>query len=115
MCAIKLDMHKAYDRVEWPFLKEIMLKLGFRENWVNFIMECVSTVEYRLQFNAEETESFKPIGYYDREIIYLLIFFISMEGLTALLMQAEENGIIFGSEGLQRCPLSAIFFLQMIF
>ena len=53
-------MHKAYDRVEWPFLKEIMLKLGFREVWVNFIMECVSTVEYRIRFNAEESESFKP-------------------------------------------------------
>ena len=28
LCAIKLDMHKAYDRNEWTFLKEIMLKLG---------------------------------------------------------------------------------------
>ena len=45
LCAIKLDMHKAYDRVEWTFLKEIMLKLGFRREWVNLIMQCVSTVE----------------------------------------------------------------------
>ena len=41
LCVIKLDMHKAYDRVEWPFLKEIMLRLGFCQEWVNFIMQCV--------------------------------------------------------------------------
>jgi hypothetical protein len=29
LCAIKLDMHKAYDRVEWCFLVKIMAKLGF--------------------------------------------------------------------------------------
>lgn len=38
LCAIKFDMRKGYDRVEWHFFKEITLKLGFWENWVNFIM-----------------------------------------------------------------------------
>ena len=55
-------MHKAYDRVEWSFLKEIMLRLGFRQEWVNFIMQCVSTVEYRVRINGEESESFKLLG-----------------------------------------------------
>ena len=31
VAAIKLDMSKAYDRVEWIFLKKMMEKLGFSE------------------------------------------------------------------------------------
>lgn len=32
--AIKLDTSKAYDRVEWPFLEAMMLRLGFCDEWV---------------------------------------------------------------------------------
>ena len=39
--ALKLDMRKAYDRVEWPFLEGMMLRLGFAESWVKLIMTCV--------------------------------------------------------------------------
>lgn len=32
-CAIKLDMNKVYDRVEWEFLIETLKKMGFSEKW----------------------------------------------------------------------------------
>jgi 23S rRNA U2552 (ribose-2'-O)-methylase RlmE/FtsJ len=38
LCAVKLDMHKAYHRVEWCFLEKMMLKLGFDARWLSLIM-----------------------------------------------------------------------------
>ncbi|KAL9681439.1 hypothetical protein QQ045_013222 [Rhodiola kirilowii] len=44
--SLKLDMSKAYDRIEWKFLEKMMLHLGFAECWVKKIMMCVESVSY---------------------------------------------------------------------
>ena len=50
--AIKLDMNKAYDRVEWSFLEFIMEKLGFNGRWITLMMLCVSSVSYYILING---------------------------------------------------------------
>jgi hypothetical protein len=37
-CVVKLDITKAYDRVEWSYLRLNMTQLGFNDQWVNLIM-----------------------------------------------------------------------------
>ncbi|KAL0345399.1 UNVERIFIED_CONTAM: putative mitochondrial protein [Sesamum radiatum] len=44
--AIKLDLSKAYDRVEWIFLESVLAKLGFHHRFISLINLCVSTVSY---------------------------------------------------------------------
>lgn len=50
--ALKLDMSKAYDRVEWGFLKKMLLRMKFSVSFIELIMNCVSTVEYSVVLNG---------------------------------------------------------------
>jgi len=50
-------MEKAYDRVEWNFLRHCLQSMGFHPTWAKWIQDCVTTVSYSLIIN---NKSFKP-------------------------------------------------------
>ncbi|KAL9670606.1 hypothetical protein QQ045_008160 [Rhodiola kirilowii] len=58
--SLKLDMSKAYDRIEWEFLRRMMLMLGFAEEWVKKVMLCVETVSYKIRINDNISEPIMP-------------------------------------------------------
>lgn len=49
--ALKLDMNKAYDKVEWKFLMKILGKMRFNSKWIGWIMKCVVSVSYKILIN----------------------------------------------------------------
>lgn len=59
--ALKLDMTKAYDRVEWDFIRVMMERIGFAQSWVAFIMKCVSMVSYLVLLHGNKGDRFRPM------------------------------------------------------
>lgn len=48
---LKLNMAKAYDRVEWVFLKRMMRTMEFPDHFIQLIMECITSVSFSLQLH----------------------------------------------------------------
>jgi hypothetical protein len=85
-CAIKLDMAKTYDRVEWRFPRAIMKKLGFPVRWCSLIMKCVSSISFCIRVNGVFLESFTPSrGIRQGDPISPYLFLLCSEGLSCML------------------------------
>jgi hypothetical protein len=58
--ALKIDISKAYDKVDWDFLKGVLIRMDFSDTWVRWMMLCVSSVNYSALVNFEKVGPIHP-------------------------------------------------------
>jgi len=95
--AAKIDMRKAYDRVEWPFLEAMMRTMGFEERWITLVMTCVRSVTYSILVNSQPYGKIVPSrGLRQGDPLSPYLFLIVAEGLSSLMAKAEAENRITG-------------------
>ena len=97
--AIKTDMSKAYDRVEWGFIEAMLIKLGFAQNWVSRIMACISSVQYKILINGQPNGHIIP-----NDPLSPYLFILCTEALIANIRKKEDEKLLPGLKIAQCSP-----------
>ena len=99
LMAIMLDLQKAYDRVNWSFLKVVLTRFGLNDTFINWIMTCISTVSFEVLVNGGKSEQYKlGRGLRQGDPLFLYLFIIGQEVLLRMLERDMARKKISGVE-----------------
>ncbi|XP_059629642.1 uncharacterized protein LOC132272526 [Cornus florida] len=93
--ALKIDLKKAYDSVDWGFLQKVLLSFGFSEKWISWVMECTSIANFSILCNGVPTGFFSASkGLRQGCPLSPLLFAFVTEYFSNLIVKAIEEGKI---------------------
>ncbi|GJZ80021.1 putative RNA-directed DNA polymerase, eukaryota, reverse transcriptase zinc-binding domain protein [Tanacetum coccineum] len=95
-CAFKVDIQKAYDTVDWEFLRRALAAFGFHHCMIAWIMECITTTSFSICINGSLHGHFLgKRGLRQGDPLSPYLFTLIMEVLTLMLQRRVRNSDLF--------------------
>jgi hypothetical protein len=94
---LKLDFEKAYDKINWDFLFEVIKQRGFCDRWCNWVKAVVASGTLSVKINNSRGSYFKSRkGVRLGDPLSPLLFNLAADCLTKMVQTAQRNGLIKG-------------------
>jgi hypothetical protein len=110
---LKMNMEKAFDRMEWTFLLAILKKLGFNSTWISWIRVFISTPSFSILLNGSPFCFISPgRGLRQGDPLSPFLFILGVEVFSRLMFKKECSGSLQGMQIGRNC--SAIHHLLLV-
>lgn len=94
---LKLDFEKAYDKIQWSFLEEVMRSKGFSNSWIDQVMGTVRDGKVSININGEIGPYFKTYrGLRQGDPLSPLLFNLAADALAEIIRTAQDNNLLRG-------------------
>jgi hypothetical protein len=113
---LKLDLKKAYDSIDWEYLRMILLSVGFGVKRMDWIMCFVTSAIFAVLINGEATNYFKswrglrqgcPLSPY--------LFILIMEGINLMLSSGNSHHSISSIKVTKNLKIIHLMFVDDVF
>lgn len=93
--ACKINLEKAYDKMNWVFICQILLDIGLRSTLILLIMSCVVSSSFQVLWNGETIDSFVPSRRLRQgDPLSPYLFVLGTEHLTRILQDKIAKGLV---------------------